>query len=236
VIAILGPRQVGKTRLARALAEQFGAHVHTFDLESPADLRRRGDEATTLSDLRGLVVIDEIQRRPELFPMLCVLADRPRRPASFLILSSASPHSLRQSSEPLAGRISSCELEGSSPADVGRRNGRKLWLRGGFPRSYLARSDRESFEWRSDLRRTYIDRDLLALGPGFPTQIVERVGEMLVHYHGQIRNASEVARAFAVSHTTVGRYLDLLVDTCMMRRLPPWSENIGKRQVKAPKI
>lgn len=235
VVAILGPRQVGKTTVARAIAAQSGA-VHFFDLESPADLRRLGDEATTLTELRGLVVIDEIQRRPELFPMLRVLADRPRRPATFLILGSAAPHLLKQSSESLAGRISYNELDGFSLADAGARHWRKLWLCGGFPRSYLARSDAESFEWRGDLRRTYIDQELPALGPGFPAHTVERVWEMLVHYHGQTLNASELARSFGVSHTTVRRYLDLLVDTFMIRLLPPWSANVGKRVVKAPKV
>ncbi|MBF8300806.1 MAG: uncharacterized protein HW394_1176 [Acidobacteria bacterium] len=236
IVGILGPRQIGKTTVARELAARAGGKVSYFDLESPADLRRLGDEATALSDLKGLVVIDEVQRRPDLFPFLRVLADRPRRPATFLVLGSAAPHLLKQSSETLAGRITYHELDGFGLADTGAKNWRRLWLRGGYPRSYLARNDAESFDWRDDLRRTYAGQDLPALGPGFPARTVERVWEMLAHYHGQIWNASEIARAFAVSHTTSRRYLDLLVDTFMIRLLPPWSQNIGKRVVKSPKI
>lgn len=236
VVGLIGPRQIGKTTVARELATRFAGNVSYFDLESPADLRRLGDEATALSDLRGLVVIDEVQRRPDLFPMLRVLADRPRRPASFLVLGSASPHLLKQSSETLAGRVTYHELDGFGLADVGAKNWRKLWLRGGYPRSYLARSDAESFDWRGDLRRSYVGQDLPSLGPGYPARTVERVWEMLAHYHGQIWNGSEIARSFAVSHTTSRRYLDLLVDTFMIRLLPPWSQNMGKRVVKSPKI
>ena len=236
VVGVLGPRQIGKTTVARELASRWRGNVFYFDLESPADLRRLGDEATALSDLRGLIVIDEVQRRPDLFPFLRVLADRPRRPATFLVLGSASPHLLKQSSETLAGRITYHELDGFGLADTGVRNWRKLWLRGGYPRSYLARNGRESFDWRADLRRTYVDQELPVLGPGFPARTIERVWEMLVHYHGQIWNGSEIARSFAVSHTTSRRYLDLLVDTFMIRLLPPWSQNIGKRVVKSPKL
>ena len=236
VVGVLGPRQIGKTTVARELASRWRGNVFYFDLESPADLRRLGDEATALSDLRGLIVIDEVQRRPDLFPFLRVLADRPRRPATFLVLGSASPHLLKQSSETLAGRITYHELDGFGLADTGVRNWRKLWLRGGYPRSYLARNGRESFDWRADLRRSYVDQELPVLGPGFPARTIERVWEMLVHYHGQIWNGSEIARSFAVSHTTSRRYLDLLVDTFMIRLLPPWSQNIGKRVVKSPKL
>lgn len=236
VVGVLGARQVGKTTVARALSDASLVGVTRFDLESPADLNRLDDAETVLSGLRGLVVIDEIQRRPDLFPLLRVLADRPRRPATFLVLGSASPHLLKQSSETLAGRISYYELDGFVTTDVGIKHWRKLWLRGGFPRSYLARTDAESVSWRADLRRTYIEQDLPSLGPGFSPRTVERVWEMLSNYHGQIWNGSEIARAFGVSHTTSRRYLDLLVDTFMLSVLPPWSENIGKRVVKAPKI
>ncbi len=236
MVGLLGPRQIGKTTLARALAAEYGRGLTYFDLENPADLRRLDDEATALADRRGLVVIDEVQRRPELFPMLRVLADRPRRPATFLVLGSASPSLLQQSSETLAGRITYHELDGFGVGDVGTRHWRRLWQRGGYPRSYLARSDAESFEWRSDLRRTYTRQDLPALGPGYPARTIERVWEMLAHYHGQIWNGSEIARSFGVSHTTSRRYLDLLVDTFMVRLLPPWSENQGKRLVKSPKV
>lgn len=236
VVGLLGPRQIGKTTVARAIAAASGRATTYFDLEDPADLRRLDDEATALGDLKGLVVIDEVQRRPELFPLLRVLADRPRRPASFLVLGSASPHLLKQSAESLAGRVTYHELDGFGLADVGAAAWRKLWLRGGYPRSYLARSDAESMAWRGDLRRTYIEQDLPALGPGYPARTVERVWEMLAHYHGQIWNGSEIARSFGVSHTTSRRYLDLLVDTFMVRILPPWSENAGKRVVKSPKL
>lgn len=236
VVALLGPRQIGKTTLARAVADTAGTPVTTFDLEHPADLRRLDDEATALQDLRGLVVIDEVQRRPGLFPVLRVLADRPRRPATFLVLGSASPHLLAQSAETLAGRVTYHELDGLGLADLRAGTWRRLWLRGGYPRSFLARNDAESVAWRADLRRTYIEQDLPALGPGFPARTIERVWEMLAHFHGQLWNGAEIARAFGVSHTTSRRYLDLLVDTFMIRLLPPWTENTGKRLVKSPKL
>ena len=236
VVGLLGPRQVGKTTVARALAEGAGRPTSYFDLEDPASVRRLDDEATALGGARGLVVIDEVQRRPELFPILRVLADRPRRPATFLVLGSASPHLLKQNSETLAGRITYHELDGFGLADVGARHWRRLWLRGGYPRSYLARTDAESFSWRQDLRRTYVEQDLPALGPGYPARTIERVWEMLAHCHGQIWNGSEIARSFGVSHTTSRRYLDLLVDTFMVRLLAPWTGNQGKRLVKSPKL
>ena len=236
VVGLLGPRQVGKTTVARALAEGAGRPTSYFDLEDPASVRRLDDEATALGAARGLVVLDEVQRRPELFPILRVLADRPRRPATFLVLGSASPHLLKQSSETLAGRVTYHELDGFGLTDVGPRHWRRLWLRGGYPRSYLARTDAESFSWRQDLRRTYVEQDLPALGPGYPARTIERVWEMLAHYHGQVWNGSEIARSFGVSHTTSRRYLDLLVDTFMVRLLAPWTGNQGKRLVKAPKL
>jgi uncharacterized protein len=234
VVAILGPRQVGKTVLARSLAETGGSTW--FDLEDPADLRRLEDASTTLRDLRGLVVIDEVQRRPDLFPLLRVLADRPRRPARFLVLGSAAPALLKQSSESLAGRIVFHELGGFSLADVGSRHWRKLWLRGGFPRSFLDRAERGSVEWRRHLIQTYLERDLPVLGSRVPGSTMERFWSMLAHYHGQVWDASDLARSFGVSHPTVRRYLDTLIDTFMIRALQPWHENLGKRQVKSPKI
>jgi len=236
VVGLLGPRQVGKTTVARALADRAGRPTSYFDLEDPASVRRLDDEATALGSARGLVVIDEVQRRPELFPILRVLADRPRRPATFLVLGSASPHLLKQSSETLAGRVTYHELDGFGLTDVGPRHWRRLWLRGGYPRSYLARTDAESFSWRQVLRRTYVEQDLPALGPGYPARTIERVWEMLAHYHGQVWNGSEIARSFGVSHTTSRRYLDLLVDTFMVRLLAPWTGNQGKRLVKSPKL
>jgi predicted AAA+ superfamily ATPase len=234
VVAILGPRQVGKTVLARSLAEAESSTW--FDLEDPADLRRLDDASTSLRDLRGLVVIDEVQRRPDLFPLLRVLADRPRRPARFLVLGSAAPALLQQSSESLAGRIVFHELGGFSLADVGSRHWRKLWLRGGFPRSFLDRTERGSVEWRRHMIQSYLERDLPALGSRVPGSTMERFWSMLAHYHGQVWSASDLASSFGVSHPTVRRYLDTLIDTYMIRALQPWHENLGKRQVKAPKI
>ncbi|MET0851550.1 MAG: ATP-binding protein [Candidatus Rokuibacteriota bacterium] len=234
VVAILGPRQVGKTTLARDIARTWSGPTTVFDLEDPRDVGRLTDASTTLRPLRGLVVIDEIQRRPDLFPVLRVLADRPRRPARFLLLGSASPALLRQTSESLAGRIAYVELAGFGLADVDARWAR-LWLRGGFPRSYLARTDDESQKWRRDLVRTFVERDLPQLA-GIAPGVVQRFWTMLAHYHGQIWNGAELARAFGIGETTVRRYLDLLAGTFMVRVLPPWSENLGKRVVRAPKV
>ena len=235
VVAILGPRQVGKTTLARALARRWGGRTTTFDLEDPRDIERLVDPSTVLRPLRGLVVIDEIQRRPDLFPVLRVLADRDRRPARFLVLGSASPGLLRQSSESLAGRVAYFELQGFGLGDVGARWDR-LWIRGGFPRSYLARSDDESLRWRRDLIRTFLERDLPELGITIAARTIHRFWMMLTHYHAQVWNGAELARAFGIAETTVKRYLDLLTNTFMVRVLPPWSENIGKRIVKTPKV
>jgi hypothetical protein len=236
VVGILGPRQVGKTTLASALTRGFPGTSTAFDLEDPADLARLADARLSLEPLRGLVVIDEIQRRPDLFPLLRVLADRPRHPARFLVLGSASPELLRQSSESLAGRIAYHELGGFSLEDVGSRRADRLWLRGGFPRSFLARTEREGDEWRRTFVRSFVERDLPQLGVTIPSATLERFWAMLAHYHAQVWNASEFARSFGVSDTTVRRYLDLLSATLVVRVLLPWSENLGKRQVRSPKV
>lgn len=235
-VAILGARQVGKTTLARDLARRRAGPVTLFDLEDPVDLARLADPILALSELRGLVVLDEIQRRPDLFPVLRVLADRPRRPARFLVLGSASPDLLRQSSESLAGRIVYHELGGFSLEEVGVGPFPRLWLRGGFPRSFLARSEGESREWRRAFIRTFVERDLPQLGIGVPSATLGRFWSMLAHYHAQTWNASEFARSFGVSDMSVRRYLDLLTSTFAVRQLLPWTENLRKRQVKAPKI
>ncbi len=236
VVAILGARQVGKTTLARLIAERRRGRTVFFDLEDPRDLARLEEPTLTLAPLRGLVVLDEIQNRPGLFPILRVLADRPATPARFLVLGSASPDLLRQGSESLAGRIAFHELGGFALEEVGQENLERVWFRGGFPRSYLARSHRESGEWRRDFVRTFLERDLPRLGLAIPPATLARFWTMLAHYHGQIWNASEFARSFGVSHTTVQKYLDLLSGLFVVRQLRPWWENVGKRAVKAAKV
>ncbi len=236
VVALLGARQVGKTTLARRIATAERGRVTMFDLENPTDVARLADPMLALQDLRGLVVLDEIQRRPELFPVVRVLVDRPRSGVRFLVLGSASPDLLRQTSESLAGRIAFYELPGFSMLELGPAVLERLWLRGGFPRSYLARSGRASFEWRRDFIRTFLERDLPQFGVRIGAQTMHRFWRMLAHYHGQVWNASELSRAFGVADTTVRHYLDVLEATFMVRALLPWKANVRKRQVKAPKV
>jgi len=207
-----------------------------FDLENPRHLNRLEDALFALENLHGLVILDEIQLRPEIFPVLRVLADREGTPARFLVLGSAAPGLLRQGSESLAGRIAFHELEGLSLDEIGVEHLETLWLRGGFPRSYLAPSDTASGLWRQQFIRTYLERDLSELGLRLPATTMRRFWAMLAHYHGEIWNGSELARAFGVSNKTVLGYLDTLCSTFMAKRLEPWYENLAKRQVKAPKI
>jgi len=236
VVGILGARQVGKTTLARQVAEKAGVSVHWFDLEDPEDLGALQEAKLTLAPLKGLVVLDEIQRRPNLFPLLRVLADRPDSKTRFLVLGSASPLLLRQSSESLAGRIRFHYLEGFHIDEIPPADEGALWLRGGFPRSFLADSDEESLRWRRDFMRTYLERDLGEFGFRVPAETLHRFWSMLAHFHAQILNRSELARSLAVSEPAVRRYVDLLEDTFMVRQLPPWHENLSKRQVRSPKI
>ena len=236
VVGIIGARQVGKTTLARSILKGAPQAANYFDLENPEDLARLADPMLALKDLKGLVVIDEIQRLPELFPVIRVLVDRSRSPARFLVLGSASPELLRQGSESLAGRIVYHELKGFSLDEVGIENFRRLWLRGGFPRSYLAPSNPVSDEWRRSFIRTFLERDLPQLGLTIRSTTLHRFWNMLAHYHGQTWNASEFGRSFGVADTTVRNYLDLLTSALVVRQLQPWHENISKRQVKAPKI
>lgn len=236
VVAIVGARQVGKTTLSRQLVGRRQGPTTRFDLESPEDLSLLADPLLALGPLAGLVVIDEVQRRPELFASLRVLVDEPGVRRRFLVLGSASPDLLRQSSESLAGRIAYHELTGFSPDEIGPSQSSRLWCRGGFPRSFLARSDAASLTWRRELIRTYLEREIPALGLRLPAPTLRRFWMMLAHYHGRLWNSSEFARSFGVAHTTVQRYLDVLAATFMVRQLPPWYENIGKRQVKAPKV
>ena len=236
VVAILGARQVGKTTLARQLAAKAGGPVTTLDLESAEDLARLADPLLALRPLRGLVILDEVQRRPALFESLRVLVDEPRVKRRFLVLGSAAPELLRQSSETLAGRIAYHELPGFSLEEAGPQQADRLWRRGGFPRSFLARSEAESLRWRQELVRTYLERDVPALDNRLPAPTLRRFWTMLAHYHAQVWNGAELGRAFGVAHTTVRRYLDLLAETFMVRVLPPWFENLGKREVKSPKV
>lgn len=236
VVGIIGARQVGKTTLARSLRDHVRASSFYYDLENPEDMARLTDPMLALKGLKGLVVIDEIQRLPELFPVLRVLADRPKASARFLVLGSASPELLRQGSESLAGRIVYHELGGFSLDEVGIKNRQRLWLRGGFPRSYLASSDTLSEEWRRGFIGTFLERDLPQLGVAIRSTTLHRFWSMLAHYHGQIWNASEFGRSFGVADTTVRNYLDLLSSALVVRQLQPWYENIAKRQVKSPKV
>jgi uncharacterized protein len=234
VVALLGPRQCGKTTLARQFVPADS--VNYFDLEDPQSVARLSEPNTALRPLKGLVVIDEIQRRPELFPLLRVLADRKPLPARFLILGSASPDLLSQSSETLAGRLETVLLEGFRLADLGERAQGRLWLRGGFPLAYTAKSEGDSVAWRRQFLQTFLERDIPQLGIQIPAAALRRFWNMLAHYHAQIWNGAELARALAVSESTVRRYLDLLTGVFMLRQLPAWFENLGKRQVKAPKV
>ena len=234
VVALLGPRQCGKTTLAREFVSADSPNY--FDLEDPAGLARLAEPETSLRPLKGLVVIDEVQRRPELFPILRVLADRRPLPARFLLLGSAAPELLRQASESLAGRIETVPLAGFRLADLGAGAQPRHWLRGGFPLAFTARSDADSFAWRRQFLQTFLERDLPQLGLGTPSAALHRFWSMVAHYHGQIWNAADPARALGVNESTVRRYLDLMTGVFMVRQLPPWFENLGKRQVKAPKV
>lgn len=233
-VLLLGPRQCGKTTLARALAS--GRRAEVFDLESPADRQRLAQPLTALAPLKGLVVIDEAQLQPELFAVLRVLLDRRPLPARFLLLGSASADLVRGASESLAGRLALVPMGGFALPEVGATALRRLWSRGGLPRSFLARSDEESRLWRDDFVQTLLERDLPRFGVQVPAPTLRRFWSMVAHYHGQIWNASEFARAFGVSEASVRRYADLLIETFVVRRLLPWSENLGKRQVKSPKL
>ena len=234
VVALIGPRQCGKTTLARAIAS--GREGRYFDLEDPIALQQLVQPKTTLGALDGLVVIDEVQRRPELFPLLRVLVDNARPRRRFLILGSASPELLQQGSETLAGRIAFVEMSGFDLEEVGAAAMDRLWLRGGLPRSFLARGAAASAAWRRDFIRTFLERDVLQLGIRVPAPTLRRLWSMLAHYHGQIWNGSEIARALGEAHTTVKRHLDALTGALVVRQLQPWYENLGKRQVKAPKV
>lgn len=234
IVALIGPRQCGKTTLARQIVP--AAPRNYFDLEDPVSLARLGEPMTALGALRGVVVIDEVQRRPDLFPVLRVLADRKPLPAHFLILGSASPELLRQSSETLAGRLETIPLAGFSLDEIGVKSLDRHWRRGAFPRSFLARTESNSCLWRQQFVQTFLERDIPQLGINVPAAALLRFWNMLAHYHGQVWNAAEPARSLGVSEPTVRRYLDLLTGLFMVRQLAPWHENLAKRQVRSPKI
>jgi predicted AAA+ superfamily ATPase len=234
VVVLVGPRQAGKTTLARTF---LGPQSENYlDLEQPEVESLLSQPMTALRDRQGLVVIDEVQRAPEIFKVLRVLADREPLPAKFLILGSASRNLLQQASESLAGRTEVIDIEGFALDEVGAKNANTLWFRGGFPLSFTAKSDSNSRIWRREFIRTFLELDLPQLGLSTPPAAMRRFWTMLAHYHGQIWNAAEPARSLGVSEPTVRRLLDWLTGTFMVRQLPPWHENLSKRQVKAPKI
>ena len=234
VAALLGPRQCGKTTLARIIAEKNPSTY--FDLENPVDVARLSAPMSVLENIKGLVIIDEIQRKPELFELLRVLADRADNPAKFLILGSASPDMVKGASESLAGRIGFTDLSGFNLWEAGVENRDSLWVRGGFPNSFLAPDDNGSMVWRENFIRTFLERDIPQLGISIPSETLRRFWTMIAHYHGRVWNAAQFARSMGTSEITARRYLDILAGAYMVRVLPPWFENLRKRQVKAPKI
>lgn len=234
VVALLGPRQIGKTTLARQFTA--GRPARYFDLESAATQDLLRQPAAVLEPLTGLVVIDEVQRMPELFPLLRVWSDRRPLPARFLILGSVSPWLMKGVTESLAGRVSFVDVTGLSLMEVGTENHRRLWWRGGFPLAYLAATDELARQWQEDLERTVIERDLGRFGVTESSATMRRFWAMVAHYHGQTWNSSEIGRSLGVTEKTARRYLDALAATFLVRQLPPWFENLAKRQVKAPKV
>lgn len=234
VAMLTGPRQCGKTTLARQLLAEDSANY--FDLEDPVSLARLDEPMTALGPLRGLVVIDEIQRRPELFPVIRVLVDRRENAAQFLFLGSASGDLMRQSSESLAGRVERIRIGGFTLAELGAESANALWRRGGFPLAYLAPTEGDSLAWRKEFVQSLLERDLPQWGVRVPATALFRFWTMVAHFHAQIWNAAEPARALGVNPSTTRRYLDLLTDAMMVRQLKPWHANLGKRQVRSPKV
>ena len=236
IVSITGLRQSGKTTIAKEFASKFSGQSTHFDLEDPRSLARLTEPMTALEGLSGLVVIDEVQRMPSLFPILRVLADRKDQPAKFLLLGSASPVLIKEISESLAGRVALFEMDGFNLQEIGAKNFKNLWCRGGLPPSYLAKSDTDSLRWRQDFITLFIERDLPQFGVTIPSATMRRFWAMLAHYHGQTWNASELAKSFDVSHAVIRKKLDILTGAFAIRQLPAWYENMGKRTVKSPKI
>jgi predicted AAA+ superfamily ATPase len=235
VTAILGPRQCGKTTISKLISKN--QPIKIFDLEDPADLvSLTASPKITLESLKGLIIIDEIQRMPELFPILRVLADRQVKGVRYLILGSASPALIKGASESLAGRISFIDMSGFNLEEVGIKNWQQLWFRGGFPRSYLAKNDIESMKWRNNFIRTFLERDIPQFGINIPAITLRRFWTMVAHYHGQLWSSAEFARSIGSSEPTAKKYLDILTDAYVIRQLQPWFANISKRQVKSPRI
>ena len=235
VVALTGPRQCGKTTLARAIAGDAAESTY-FDLEAAVDRRRLDTPEQTLGRLSGLVIIDEVQRLPALFETVRVLVDRPENGARYLLLGSASPALVKGVSESLAGRVGLVDLGGFDLREVAADPWRTLWLRGAFPRSYLAPDTRGSALWRESFVRTFLERDIPQFGITIPVETLRRFWTMIAHYHGQVWNAAELARSLGASERTARGYLDILAGAFMVRTLPPWFENLKKRQVKAPKV
>jgi len=235
VTVLLGPRQCGKMTLARMLLRDRRP-IRYFDLEDPAAVESLRSPATVLGAASGLVIIDEVQRRPDLFPVLRVLADRKPASTRFLILGSASPDLIRQSSETLAGRVEFVEMGPFGLNEVGKTHWLTLWWRGGFPRAFLAGSNGDSLAWREQFVRTFLERDLAQLGLNLPALTMRRFWTMVAHYHGQTWNSSEIGASLGVSDHTSRRYLDVLAGAYMVRALPAWHENVSKRQRRAPKV
>ena len=235
-MALLGPRQVGKSTLAKHIINTVGNAIY-IDLERPSDLNKlRDPEAYFALHADKLICLDEIQRTPELFPVLRSVIDERQRNGQFLIPGSASPRLIQQSSESLAGRLAYIELSPLLLSELEASQLRSLWLRGGFPRSFLAADDKASFDWRYDFIRTFLERDLPQLGLNISANVLERFWRLCAHSHGQLLNQSKLGGALGVSHHTIRSYLDIMEQTFIGRSLPPYEANLKKRLVKSPKI
>ena len=236
VVALLGSRQCGKTTLAQQYAETLKGEYHHFDLEDPEDLAALENPKVLFNELSGTIILDEIQRKPELFPFLRTLIDKEKRKRKILILGSASRDLIQQSSETLAGRIGYIEITPFTLDEFNKKNPSKLWPQGGYPLSFLAKTEKESYKWRKSYISTFLERDIPNLGIKIPAPTMRRFWQMIAHYQGQIVNYSELGRSFGASDKTIRNYLDILTQTFMIRQLNPWHENIKKRQVKRPKL